>query len=359
MPVIVRSLAPLAVLLWAAAAVAQSAAPPAAGYIVVQPQPVHDEQSYTGHVQAEGIVHLQARVTGFLDSQNFTDGAQVAQGQLLYVIEPPPYQAALAQAQAALAQAQAQAHLAGLTLARAEALLHTSAGEQATVDAAATAAAADTAAVQSAQAAVQTAQINLGYTQIRAPIAGIVGATTVTPGNVVGPTSGVLATITSVDPIYVTFALPTDDALKYRATPGALDVILHLPDGSAYAQTGTVDFVNNQVDPTTDTLTWRAVFPNPAQALTDGEFVGVTLRAHDATQALVLPLAAVLADQLGNYVFVIGADGKVQRRGVTLGEQTGETAVVLSGLKPGDEVVTEGLQSLRPGAAVAPYKAAQ
>lgn len=356
----IKSLAGLGLLLWSAAAQAQTApaaaAAAAAGYITVQTQAVQDEEDYTGHVQAVSLVHLQARVTGFLESQDFTEGGTVSQGQVLYVIEQPPYQAAVQQAQAVLAQAQAQARLAKITLWRAQALLHSAAGKQEDVDTAQAAFDSDNAAVLSAQAQLNVAQINLGYTEIRAPVAGIIGATTVTPGNVVGPSSGVLATIVSADPIYVSFALPTQEALKYRAQPGGLDVALRLPDGSTYQQTGKVDFINNQVDASTDTLTWRAVIANPAQALIDGEYVTIILRQHTPKPEIVLPLAAIIADQLGDYVLEIGPGNVITRHNVTLGVQTGTSAEVLAGVAPGDEVVVEGIQSLQPGLTASPYK---
>ncbi|GLR68453.1 hemolysin D [Acidocella aquatica] len=340
-------------------ACAQSAPPPVVGVITAASQPVYAQQSYVGHIQSPQTVNIQARVTGYLESQNFTDGQAVKQGDLLYVIEPPPYQALVAQAQAALAQAQAQAHAAQLTLGRAQALLHTAAGQQSTVDLAQATYLSGEAAVQSAQAQLQTAQINLGYTQIRAPLAGIIGATTVNVGNVVGPQSGVLATIVAEDPMYVDFSLPMADALKYRARAAHMDVLLQLPDGSTYAQTGTVDFINNQVTQNTDTLAWRASIANPDHALTDGEFVTVTLRARQPQSRIVIPLAAVIADQLGDYVLEVGPGNIVKRQNVTLGPLTTTDAPVLSGVAPGDKIITEGIQSVHPGMQVNPQPAAQ
>ena len=206
-----------------------------------------------------------------------------------------------------------------LTLQRAQALLHTPAGQQSNVDLALATYLSDQAMVQTAQAQLQTAQINLGYTQIRAPISGVIGATTVNVGNVVGPQSGVLATIVAEDPMYVDFSLPMADALKFRAQASRMDLLLQLPDGSTYAQTGKVDFINNQVTQNTDTLAWRATIANPGHALTDGEFVTVTLRAQQAQSRVVIPLAAIIADQLGDYVLEVGPGNIVTRHDVTLG----------------------------------------
>jgi membrane fusion protein (multidrug efflux system) len=343
----------------AGATAAAQTPPPVVGIITAATQPVYAQTTYTGRIQSPEIVQIQARVTGYLESQNFTDGQAVHQGDLLYVIEQPPYQAAVDQAQAAVAQAQAQARNAELTLARAQALLHTDVGQQSMVDAAEATALSDEAAIQSAEAQLKTAQINLAYTEIHAPISGVMSATTVTPGNVVSPGSGTLATLVSEDPMYVTFELPTADALADRATAAQLQVQLQLPDGSTYAQPGHIDFINNQITPSTDTLTWRATLPNPDHALTDGEFVTVTLRAAQPQTQLVLPLAAIITDQLGSYVLEIGPGNLVTRHNVTLGTQTNTTVPILSGVSPGDEIITQGIQLAHPGQQVNPQPADQ
>jgi membrane fusion protein (multidrug efflux system) len=340
-------------------ALAQSAPPPVIGYITVSPQPVYAQHNYTGRIAAPQIVQLQARVTGYLQSQDFKDGQTVNKGDLLYVIEQPPYQAQVEAAQATLAQAQAQARNAQLTLNRASALLHTAAGQQSSVDAAEAASLSDNAAILSAQSALQTAQINLGYTQIRAPIDGVIGATTVTPGNVVGPTSGTLATLVSEDPMWVTFALPTADAIEDRAKAADYTILVQLPDGSTYNQSGHIDFINNQITQSTDTQSWRATLPNPAHALTDGEFVTVTLRAAQPKAQIVIPLAALITDQLGDYVLKLTPDNTVARQNVTLGTQSVTTVPVLSGLSPGDRIITQGIQSIHPGEKVTPQPAEQ
>ncbi len=335
------------------------AAPPAVGVIIAASQPVYAQQSYVGHIQSPQIVNIQARVTGYLVSQNFTDGQAVKQGDLLYVVEQPPYQALAAQAQAALAQAQAQAHAALLTLQRAQALLHTAAGQQSSVDLAEATYLSDQASVQSAKAQLETAQINLGYTQIRAPLAGVIGATAVNVGNVVGPQSGVLATIVAEDPMYVDFSLPMADALKDRAQASQMAVLVQLPGGATYAHTGTVDFINNQVTQSTDTLAWRASIPNPDHTLTDGEFVTVILRAKQAQPRIVIPLAALITDQLGDYVLEVGPGNVVTRHNVTLGPQSNTTVQVRAGVAPGDKIITQGIQLVHPGMKVAPQPAAQ
>jgi len=339
---------------------AQTAPPavtPNVGYIIAQNQPVYAEQDYVGRIQAPNIVNLQARVTGYLEAQNFSDGQQVKAGQLLYVIEQPPYQAQVDEAKAAVAQAQAQARNASLSLMRAQTLLHSTVGQQSAVDAAQASAGSDVASVASAQAQLQAAMINLGYTEIRAPIDGVIGATAVDVGNVVGPQSGVLATIVSEDPMYVTFALPMVDSIQARAKEANLDVLVQLPDGSMYGQKGRIDFIDNQVTQNTDTLNWRATIPNPDHALADGEFVTVILRAKQAQQQLVVPLGAVITDQLGSYVLEVGPGNQVVRQPVVLGTETNTEAPILSGVKPGDKIITDGVQSVHPGITVIAHPA--
>jgi len=334
---------------------AQTAPPattPTVGYIIAQSQPVYAEQDVVGRIQSPNIVNIQARVTGYLEAQDFTDGQQVTAGQLLYVIEQPPYQAQVDEAKAAVAQAEAQARNASLSLQRAQILLHSTVGQQSAVDAAQASAGSDTASVASAQAQLQAAQINLGYTEIRSPISGVIGATAVDVGNVVGPQSGVLATIVSEDPMYVNFALPMVDSIENRADATGLDVLVQLPDGSMYGQKGQIDFIGNQVTQNTDTLAWRASIANPDHALTDGEFVTVILRAKTAQQQLVVPLGAVVTDQLGNYVLELGPGNKVVRQPVVLGTETNTQAPILSGVSPGDKIITEGVQSIHPGITV-------
>jgi membrane fusion protein (multidrug efflux system) len=336
--------------------------PPVVGVITAAEQPVYTQQSYVGRIVSPQIVQVLARVTGYLESQNFTDGAAVTKGQLLYVIEQPPYQAAVTQAQAALAQAQAESVNAQLTYRRATALLRTPAGQQSTVDSAQAAALTSTAQIDNAEAALQIAQINLGYTEIRAPLNGQIGATAVNTGNVVGPTSGPLATIVAQDPMYVEFALPVVDALADRGNLAGLDLLVQLPDGTIYGQTGKIDFVNNQVTANTDTLTLRGTIANPAAAngartLTDGEFITAILRAKTPQQQILIPRQAVITDQLGDYVLLLGPGNTVIRRAVVQGPATNAAVQIISGLTPGDRVIVDGIQSIHPGITVTPRPA--
>jgi membrane fusion protein (multidrug efflux system) len=359
----------LAPTIWAAPACAQPAAPPPeVGVVTASEQPVYSQQSYVGRIQSPQIVQLVARVTGYLEQQNFTDGDAVKQGQLLYVIEQAPYQAAVDQAQAALEQAQAQSSNADLSFRRAQALLRTPAGQQSTVDSAKATALSDAAQIAAAQAQLQTAQINYGYTQMRSPIDGQIGATAVNVGNVVGPTTGTLDTIVSQDPMYVVFSLPVVDALQFRQTAlstgglDALELLVQLPDGRMYGQDGKIDFVNNQITADTDTLTWRGTIANPVisgatRELTSGEFVTVILRKRTPEQQLIIPRDAVITDQLGDYVLKIAPGNKAVRQNVTMGAETNDSVQIVTGLSPGDEIIVDGIQRVHPGIEVNPQPA--
>jgi membrane fusion protein (multidrug efflux system) len=361
----------LALTVWVAPALAQPAAPPPeVGVVTASEQPVYSQQSYVGRIQSPQIVQLAARVTGYLEEQNFTDGDAVKKGQLLYVIEQAPYQAAVDQAQAALEQAQAQSSNADVTLRRAQALLRTPAGQQSTVDASKATALSDAAQIAAAQAQLQTAEINFGYTRILSPIDGQIGATAVNVGNVVSPTTGTLATIVLQDPMYVVFSLPVVDALQFRqtalATGGidALELLVQLPDGRLYTQQGKIDFVNNQITTDTDTLTWRGTIANPiisgsTRELTSGEFVTVILRKRTPEQQLIIPRDAVITDQLGDYVLKIAPGNKAVRQNVTMGADTNDSVQIVSGLNAGDEIIVDGIQRVHPGIEVNPQPASK
>jgi membrane fusion protein (multidrug efflux system) len=227
--------------------------------------------------------------------------------------------------------------------------------------------------VQAAQAQVQASQINLDYTDIRSPIDGKIGRTAVTEGNVVSAASGVLTTIVSQDPMYVIFPVSVRLGLELREryTPrgglAAVVIKLRLPDGKLYDQTGKLDFVDNTIVQSTDTFTVRGVIPNgalpsstednPVRQLTDGEFVTVLVEGVQPVEVLAVPRAAVLADQQGDFVFVVGADNKVEQRRIQLGQSTSTLASVISGLAAGEKVIVEGLQRARPGQPVAPAPA--
>jgi membrane fusion protein (multidrug efflux system) len=365
----------IALALFSRAAAAQMpGGPPAVGVVRAAKQQLTQSDQFIGRVQAVGRVALVARVSAFLEKRLFVEGAEVKKGDLLYQLEQPPFQAQVDAAKANVAQLEAQHKNAELTLQRAQYLLKTVAGQQSTVDADLAAERALAAQIAGAQAQLQQAEINLGYTEIRAPINGKISSSAVTEGNVVSPTSGTLATIVSQDPMYVVFSVSTRAALDLRnryARKGGLRAVLiklRLPDGRIYGQDGRLDYVSPTIDENTDTITLRGVIPNPVLAgmkpgapgsreLADGEFVTVLLQGVQPIPVLAIPRAAVLADQQGDYVYVVDGQDKAEQRRIQLGQSTPAVAVVTSGLKEGELVVSEGLQRVRPGERVAPAPA--
>ena len=346
-------------------------APPAVGVIEAVNRPVTESSEFLGRIEATNRVSVVARVTAFLEKRTFNEGAEVKTGDLLYRLERGPFQADLTSKQAQVAQLQATLVNAKLTTDRARTLLSGPAGQQSTYDAAVAAQQSLEAQVQAAQAQAQLSQINLDYTEIHSPIDGKIGRTAVTDGNVVSPSSGVLTTIVSQDPMYVTFPVSVREALTLReryATRGGFNAVIikvRLPDGRMYDQTGQLNFVNNTIAQNTDTISLRGTIPNPTlhdpsttggavRELTDGEFVTLNLEGVKPVEVLAIPRAAVLSDQQGEYVYVVGADNKAGQRRIKLGQSTSTIAAVTSGLALGDKVIVEGLQKVRPNQPVAP-----
>jgi membrane fusion protein (multidrug efflux system) len=339
------------------------------GVVRAERQQITQTDEFIGRVQAMNRVALVARVTGFMEKRVFVEGAEVKRGDLLYFIEQPPFQAQVDAAKASVEQLQAQHRNAELTLNRAQDLLRTQAGPQSTVDSALSAERALAAQIDGAQAQLKTAEINLAYTEIRAPIDGRISSTAVTEGNVVSPGSGTLATLVSQDPVYVVFTVSSRTRLDLRnryankGGYGAVVIKLRLPDGKIYGEDGHLDYVSPTVAETTDTLTFRGVIANPVppgtqggppglRELVDGEFVTVLLEGVQPITVLGIPRAAVLSDQQGDYVYVVDAQNKAQVRRVELGQSTPSTAVITSGLTEGELIISEGVQRARPGEAV-------
>lgn len=344
----------------------QPTAPPAVGVAPATKQSITQATEYTGRIQSTNRVNLVARVSAFLDKIFFAEGTEVKKGDLLYRLEQGPFKADLQAKQAAVDQYRAQLKNAQLTRERAQTLLKGPAGQQSAYDSALAAELALQAQVKGAEAQLAQSQINLDYTEIHAPIDGKIGRTAVTVGNYVNSNTGFLTSIVSQDPMYVVFPVSTRSVIHLQSTRNLeskpMVIKLRLPDTRIYGQTGTLDFIDNTVTLNTDTMTVRGLIPNPklanspsgARELVDGEFVTAIVEDPEPLETLTVPRAAVLSDQQGDYVYVVGSDNKAQQRRIKLGQSTPLVAAVLTGLNEGDNVVVDGLQRVRPNMVVAP-----
>ena len=369
--VILAAWAALGMTPWAARAQQPPGGPPVVGVATVQSRPVTSTSQYIGRIQAIDSVALVARVTAFLEQRLFTEGADVKKGDLLYVLEQGPFQAQVLAQQGNLAAAQANVVNASVNFQRQKTLLNTPAGQKQAFDNALATQRGNAGVVLTAQGNLQAAQINLAYTEIRAPIDGRITATAVNQGNVVSPTSGTLATIVSQDPMYVAFPVATRDVVslqkKYASVGGlgAVKLSLQLTNGDSYDHTGTLDYVAPTVSANTDTVTLRATVPNPerdggdkggvsTRQLVDGAFVTVLISDPHPVVAVVIPRAAVLSDQQGDYVYVLDAQNRAQRANLKLGQTIEADQVVESGLSDGQRIIVDGVQRVHAGAAVQP-----
>jgi membrane fusion protein (multidrug efflux system) len=337
---------------------AQQPAPQAAPVttVITQSKPVTRSKDFVGRIEAIQRVDVRARVTGYLEAVLFKEGDFVKEGQQLYRIEQDIYKAAVEQAQGALEGHKASKKLTKVELDRANQLLATTYGTPQKRDQALAADENAAARILSAQADLDTAKINLGYTDIRSPISGKISRTNITKGNLVGPESGVLTTVVSQDPMYVVFPVSQREFLEVREQGTKVDrnrieVTVRFSDGSVYGHKGRINFVDVTVDKATDTVIVRATLPNPEGVLIDGQLVRVNIDTGVPQEKIVIPQAALIADQQGPYVFAV-EDGKAMVRRVKLGEEIGTNISIDSGLKSGDQIIVEGIQGVRPGGAV-------
>ena len=341
-------------------AVAQSAAPPPSVSVTpVVTRKVTETGEFVGRVTAINKVDVVARVPGFIEERTFTEGQAVKTGDLLFRIEQATYKAAVEQQQANLAKAKAAEVNASLQLERGKELVRTNNIPISTLDQRAADEATAKANVLEAQALLDQAEINLGYTEVRSPIDGKIGIAYFTVGNLVGPSSGKLATIVSQDPIYVIFQASERDVLNYKRRVAEfadknphVTVHIRLPNGADYPHAGLTNLLDVQVDPNTDTVAVRAQFPNPEGLLIPDGIVGVTVERGAPRSALVVPQSAVQLDQAGHYVLLVDSAKKVELRRVTTGVEQGRDVVVTEGLKEGELVIVEGIQKVHPGQVV-------
>ena len=319
---------------------------------------------YMGQTAGSREVEVRARVGGILLRRTYAEGTPVKKGDLLFEIDPVPFQATLEQAQGRLAQAEAKLAQAKRDLARMEQLFKGDVISQKDRDDALTAFETATAEVTSAKAAVREAGINLGYTKVEAPISGLTSKEARSEGSLVvaSSESSLLTTISRVDPIYANFSMPGPETMLLRglrekgqigfANGADFQVSLIQADGAPFGHEGRINFTDTQVDQTTGVVKFRAEFPNPENTIMPGQFVRVRLNGAFLKDAMTVPQGAVLITQQGTMVWVVDAAGVVSPRPVTLGRTEGNNYLVEKGLAPGERVVTEGIIKVRPGMTV-------
>lgn len=338
--------------------------PPAVTVTQVSQIAVADIRERVGQISATEDVELEARVEGYLAERKFREGADVRRGELLFVIEQAPYRAELNGARAALASAQAQSTKAKANLKRIRELRTQRVATQADLEQAIADEATTAADILARQADVERAQINLSYTEIRAPIDGRIGEAFFSVGDRVGPQTGALARIVALDPVHVSWSVSEAVALTFRGrnierskqglAPLKVAVRLEFADGVPYPHAGELDFIDNAINPATGTQTGRATVPNPDGLLLPGLYAKVFPQVGEPVQSLAIPQSAVQEDQVGRFVFVVNEQQLAERREVVMGAREGTFWVVNEGLNEGDQVIYQGIQKVRPGAPVNP-----
>jgi RND family efflux transporter MFP subunit len=339
--------------------------PPAVTVAAVAQEDITEWDEFTGRFEAVDAVEIRPRVSGYIRHVAFAEGREVRKGDVLFEIDPRPYQADVERAQAELEQARTTAALAGRDFERGQRLVQVQAISREEFDGRGTAAAHATAAVQVAEAALATAKLNLEWTTVRSPISGRVGRAEVTEGNLVqagGVGTPALTTVVSLDPIYVSFESDEQSYLKYTALArsgsrpsGRTPVEMGLADEpGAYPYKGFINFVDNQLNPETGTIRFRAVFSNAERRFTPGLYARVKLMGSGRYRATLIQDRAIGTDQDKKFVMVLKADTTVEYRPVTLGRIVDGLRVVQAGLQPGEQIVISGLQRVRTGAKVAP-----
>ena len=337
---------------------AQMTPPPAEVVVVsVARGEVPIELSYSGRTAGSREVEVRARVSGILLRRLYEEGSAVEQGEVLFRIDPEPFRAAAAQARAELAVATAERDEARRNRDRLVPLFEKRAVSQRERDEAVSAFEIGEANVAAAQARLRTTQLELGYTEVRAPIAGLTSREAQSEGSLVtaGDDSSLLTRIVQTDPLYVEFSIPENEAALLRdglASNAPPTVRLKLDNGGEHATPGTLTFVDNAVDTASGTVRARAVLPNPGVALLPGQFVSVRLQGVSLMAAVSLPRRAVMTSTNGSFVWVVGKGQVVELRPVVLGRAFGEQTIITEGLNGGERVIVEGVLKVQPGATV-------
>jgi membrane fusion protein (multidrug efflux system) len=353
--------------------------PPSVAVLAIEAQSVPLRFQYAGRVAAFREVEIRARVPGILLEKSFVEGAAVKEGDVLYRIDPATYEVELARARAQLQEAQAQVSRTRRDAERSATLLQRQAGSEKSRDDAASAYELAQATLAGAEAQVRAAEINLGYTTIKAPIPGIASLRVLPEGSLVGTSANdsLLTRISQIDQVYVHFSFTDAEANEIRdligtgngksPADGRLQAKISFGDGKSYPRVGRVDFTDSSIDLQTGTIRARAIVPNPESTLRPGQFVRVSVEGITRHDTIVIPQAAVMQGPQGQFVYAVDAENKASIRPISLGREVSNGWIVEKGLKAGDRIVTEGVIKVRPGAPVAvaaaatdtPIKAAQ
>ncbi|OAN14174.1 hypothetical protein A3K86_11350 [Photobacterium jeanii] len=344
----------------------QTVAPPPPAVIVetVTKQQINPSTQFSGRIEAMEDVSLQARVEGYLIARPFQEGDYVKQGTLLFELDPKPFAAEVRQREASLKQAHAKYEVSVINYKRGKKLLPKGSISAVDFDEITTTKITAEAAVAQAEAALDAAKLNQGYTQIKAPIDGRVGASNVSIGDLINPSTGELTTLVKQDPMYVVFnasetqILDAYEMRKDEKVPAITELALslELSNKSMYDQQGKIDFIDNRVDPTTGTVQIRASFPNPDHILQPGQFGNIIIASSDPVEALLVPQVAVQEDQKGRFAMVVNNENLVERRDLEVHIRQGIYWVVDAGLMPNERVIVQGLQRVRVGLEVKPQE---
>lgn len=326
--------------------------------IVIDYQP---SKSYIGRIEAVEDTNITAQVSGYLKARHFDEGQMVEKGQLLYTIEPSSFEAQIASAKAALAQAKAALKKAELDHQRGKNLLPRGSISQSEFDALTAALLGARAELEAANAQLKLAEVNLSYTQIRAPFSGRISDTKVSTGDLVSPSSGVLTTLVSLDPVHTSFSVSERERLAMgmdkvkgdgSAESSNVEVQLELENGEFFEHLGQLDFLGNRINTQTGTIAMRAIVTNPDHKLLPGQHIKVNLRDKNTRDVIVVPRRAVQTDLEGDFVMITTEGNVAERRNVVLGPQVEQGIIIRDGLDQNDSVITQGLQRVRNGVEV-------
>lgn len=340
----------------------------AAPNVVVQPVdivPMKAMRSYIGRVEAIEDVSITAQVSGYVVTRDFTEGQLVKKGDLLYTIDPAPFEANVANAKAAVAQAEASLIKADLDYKRGQDLLPRGGISKSEFDALTAHRFGAEAQLEAATAQLESAKVSLSHTNVVAPFTGRIGESNVSIGDLVSANSGVLTTVVSLDPIHTAFNVSERERLQFgmdkfkgdgKTESSGVEVLVRLENGEYLEQFGQLDFVNNRIDIETGTLSLRAKIDNKENRLLPGQHINIELREKRAVDTLVIPRRSVQTDLEGNYVMLVKEGNVAERVNVSLGRQTDQGIVITDGLNPNDQVITQGLQRVRNGMEVSASK---